>query len=426
MSIAFGRGGSVLSCRYDAPVGTNLGPFKDAVSELLQRLDAAGPNDVMPVLLDVLEQALGASGVRLLMADVEERFLETWPELEAGTETETAAVSVDGSAHGQAYRTGKVVGAEVSGAPTLIAPITTRREREGVVEIRFAERPGDETKSVVEIIGVVLGYYINAADAWTDEFHLVRRKRNMALAAEIQWSLLPLGAFSNEQVALAGALEPAYEVGGDCFDYNCGLTCLTAGVFDAMGHGLGAARLSSLGVNAIRNARRCGGDIQAQARSLHELLRPRFEEEGFMTGILVDMDLTDPRGSRILVAGHPAPILQRGDEPAVLLDVDPNVPFGMPFDASYAPEDVALLPGDRLALYSDGIVEARPNDGSSFGVEGLVAELDSLRGASPREAARRVTRAVRQHRAGDLTDDATILIVDVRDGADEYLTRPTT
>ena len=41
----------------------------------------------------------------------------------------------------------------------------------------------------------------------------------MTLAAEMQWSLLPPLSFAAGGVTIAGLLEPAYEVGGDCFDY---------------------------------------------------------------------------------------------------------------------------------------------------------------------------------------------------------------
>jgi serine phosphatase RsbU (regulator of sigma subunit) len=74
----------------------------------------------------------------------------------------------------------------------------------------------------------------------------------MTLPAEIQWSLLPLATFASDDIELSGALEPAYDVGGDAFDYACGSDVATIGLFDAMGHGLASARLSSLAIAAFR------------------------------------------------------------------------------------------------------------------------------------------------------------------------------
>jgi len=64
-------------------------------------------------------------------------------------------------------------------------------------------------------------------------------------------------------------------------------------------------------------------------------------------------------------------------------------------------------------LFSDGVVEARPDDGEAYGLGSLFRELEALRDLAPREATRRVTRAVREHRSGDLVDDATILMIDI-------------
>jgi serine phosphatase RsbU (regulator of sigma subunit) len=63
-------------------------------------------------------------------------------------------------------------------------------------------------------------------------------------------------ALEAPEYAVAGALEPAYEVGGDTFDYAAQPEALTVSVTDAMGHGLQAALLAGLAVAALRNARR--------------------------------------------------------------------------------------------------------------------------------------------------------------------------
>ena len=103
-----------------------------------------------------------------------------------------------------------------------------------------------------------------------------------------------------------------------------------------------------------------------------------------------------------------------GAEPATILDVEGGLPFGMPFDATVRVAPLPLRGGDRLVVFSDGVVEARPDDGEAYGMELLLRALDDVRDASPREATRRITRGVREHRDGDLSDDATILMIDIR------------
>jgi hypothetical protein len=74
----------------------------------------------------------------------------------------------------------------------------------------------------------------------------------------------------------AGQLVPAYEVGGDLFDYAAGTDELFVSVIDAMGHGLRASLLGTLAVTALRNARRTGLALADQLRQADRVLHPQF------------------------------------------------------------------------------------------------------------------------------------------------------
>lgn len=380
---------------------------------LLESLDAVGLSGLMPTLLDHLAPILDAVGVRLLIADMETRRFDARDVLRAGDGPHSQEIEIQGSVHGRAYTDGGVARAEIDGRSVLITPVTARRERQGVLEVTLGRAPTDEDVDVVETLGVLFGYLVTAGDLWTDEFHFARRRRDMTLAAEIQWGLLPLTAFSSREISIAGALEPAYEGGGDAFDYACGDRNLTLAIFDSMGHGLRAARLSSLCVGTFRNARRAGRSILEQADMIHEILLPGFELEGYTTGAILDIDLASPERSLVVNAGHEQPFLQRGDASPVQVGLQPDIPFGMPFPAERRVEELALEPGDRLTLFSDGMIEAQPDGGEIFGLDALGQILADTRRLPPRETARVATRAVRDHRAAHLEDDATIVVVDI-------------
>jgi hypothetical protein len=382
---------------------------------LLDALDAAGLSGLMPTLLDHLAPLVGAVGVRLLIADVEGRRLEVREGLKAGEGPRSQEIEIEGSVYGRAYTDGGVAHAEIDGHPVLITPVTARVERQGVLEVTLGRVPNNEDVDTVETLGVLLGYLVTAGDLWTDEFHFARRRRDMTLAAEIQWSLLPLAALSTREISIAGALEPAYEVGGDTFDYACGDRTLTAAIFDSMGHGLRAARLSSLCVATFRNARRAGRSILEQADLIHRTLLPGFDLEGYTTGAILSIDLHAPQESLVVNAGHEQPFLQRGGAEPAQVALSPELPFGMPFPAERRVQELPLEPGDRLTLFSDGMIEAQPEGGEMFGIDGLARLLRDTRELSPRETARVATQAVKDHRAADLQDDATIAIVDVPD-----------
>src|SRR5438093_28808 len=284
----------------------------------------------MPILLDTLGPVVDPLVVRLLNADVVERVLNVWGESGRHPAPPARWVATEGSVHGDVYRTGAPARVKIEGHQGILAPVTARRERIGVLEVLIDRPPTEDIQAAVSSAGLLLGYLITAADRWTDEFHVARRRKDMNLAAEIQWNLLPLAAVSTDRASLACALEPAYEVGGDAYDYSYGRRFITAGIFDAMGRGVNAARVSALGLAAFRNGRRSGHDFADQAQFIHQTVVDRAEREGFMTGQLLAVELGDPERSLIVNAGHPSPLLQR-DGKAQRLELEIDLPFGMPF-----------------------------------------------------------------------------------------------
>jgi serine phosphatase RsbU (regulator of sigma subunit) len=88
-----------------------------------------------------------------------------------------------------------------------------------------------------------------------------------------------------------------------------------------------------------------------------------------------------------------------------------RIPFGLETEGLTVGEEI-LQPGDWLALYTDGITEARDATGAWFGEERLVEFLthEIAAGQPPPETVRRLTQAVLAHQNGELQDDASILL----------------
>ena len=134
---------------------------------------------------------------------------------------------------------------------------------------------------------------------------------------------------------------------------------------------------------------------------------------GFATALLVAVDLADPRRSSMVNAGHPPPFLLRGRAAPRRLSPEVALPLGLSWPNHLVAQPLPLAPGDRLALFSDGVVEARSESGEPFGEDRLRGRLEELRDLSPREAARRTIASVREHRGAELTDDATLMLIDL-------------
>jgi serine phosphatase RsbU (regulator of sigma subunit) len=92
-----------------------------------------------------------------------------------------------------------------------------------------------------------------------------------------------------------------------------------------------------------------------------------------------------------------------------------DVPLGLDLIDPQVGEE-HLEPGDRLLIYTDGVVEGRDAAGQFFGVERLVDLVfrHSAEGRSAAETLRRLNQAILEHQDGVLKDDATTLLVEWR------------
>jgi serine phosphatase RsbU (regulator of sigma subunit) len=126
-----------------------------------------------------------------------------------------------------------------------------------------------------------------------------------------------------------------------------------------------------------------------------------------------------------VLAGHLPPILVRGGRSVTELSHPPRTPLGV---RGTPPDRLTvghqqLEPGDRLLLYSDGVVEARTAHGEFFGEDRLVdfTRRAELAGLPAPETLRRLTAAVLAHQHGQLQDDATLVLLDW--SADDHAVR---
>ncbi|HET9656835.1 MAG TPA: PP2C family protein-serine/threonine phosphatase [Kineosporiaceae bacterium] len=168
---------------------------------------------------------------------------------------------------------------------------------------------------------------------------------------------------------------------------------------DAMGHQVPAAQLATLAVAALRQSRRRGATLIEQAHDTNTALTAHAREDQFVTGLLLRIDLDSGAGN-LVNAGHPAPYRLR-DGLVERLSFAPDPPFGMFPDTTYQVHDLDLLPGDRLLLVTDGMLErnaARLD---------IPRELTTSPGLHPRETVQHLVRQVgsgggsqgRRHRA---------------------------
>ena len=230
----------------------------------------------------------------------------------------------------------------------------------------------------------------------------------------MQWDLLPPLVLKTERVAVAGLLEPAYEVAGDCFDYALNGPLLHLGVFDPLGHGVASALIAALCVGSYRHDRRESHPLEQVHAHLDAAVAAEFPD-AFATGQLARIDV-DTGTMTWVNAGHPRPMLIRRGRVIGEMHCDPTMPWGLGSLTGATPVPMAtdtLEPGDGVLFYTDGVVEARIPGGDEFGADRL-ADLASQHASDqlePEEVLRRLVSSILAHQDDRLADDATLVLV---------------
>lgn len=382
----------------------------EGLGGLLSILDEAHPAELVPVVQGHLARTFGATDTRLLVADYSQAVLSQAGSPPAG---EVISVPVEGSDAGTAFREQRPVEAADGAGSVLYLPVSLRSERLAVLRVALPRPPDDATTASLGRLATTVAYVLHAAGRYTDTFERVRRFEQLSLPAEMQWALLPPRAFRCGRFALAGQMIPAYNVGGDLFDYGIEADRLTVAVMDAMGHGLGASVLAGMAVASLRNERRAGSSLAEMLQRTDRILHERSRGDSFVTAVLVEIDARTGEAS-IAAAGHPPARLLR-DRQVSEVEMAARFPLGLTGTTTYHPTRFRLDGGDRLLLITDGAIDAS-SDGEDFGDRRLDEVLLATSKLPVGEAVRHLQHTLQTHtQPAALRDDATFVLIDWHD-----------
>lgn len=221
----------------------------------------------------------------------------------------------------------------------------------------------------------------------------------LAAAQEVQEVLLPEQIETVPGFKVETAYQPAQQVGGDFFQVlpaHGGGLLLAIG--DVAGKGLPAAMLVSVLVGAIRATADHTHSPEEMLLSLNERLMGRAKG-GFSTALAAHI-AADGHVS-MANAGHLSPYLDGREVP-----MPGALPLGIQANVRYETSELYLAPGSRLTFYSDGVVEARNEQGELFGFERSKAIST--------QSAEAIAEAARQF---GQSDDITVVTIEREDAA---------
>ncbi|MCU1379809.1 MAG: hypothetical protein JWN29_2792 [Acidimicrobiales bacterium] len=370
----------------------------------------ADPSSIPDILLRAAGR-LDATDVVVYLVDFGQTTLEPVPDRSAHADV-SHSEEVAASMAGRAFTDQQVTTAERPDGVRVWVPIVEGSDRTGVLALTVAA-VDEEVVRGCEELGLLAGNLIATHARSTDVYNLYRRRHALSLAASMQWDLLPPLVLKTDRLSVACLLEPAYEVGGDCFDYALNDADFNIAVIDAMGHGVAAALIAALTVGSYRHDRREARSLEYIHASLDAAMASHFPE-AFATGQVAQVDV-DTGVMTWTNAGHPCPLLLRDGQVIRQLECQPSLPWGLGAldERSVATATESLEPGDAVLFFTDGVVEAALPGGGRFGVDRLadLAGQHASKELQPEEIVRLLVRAVIEHQDHGLADDATIVLM---------------
>lgn len=378
------------------------------VHDLLQASHLASPDSLADIVTYHL-RPLGVHRSTIYLADLQQVWLTPLPDRQV---RDQKPLAIDTTLAGLAYRTVSVqVGDIESERLQAWVPLVDGTERLGVLEV-VVDSLEEITLRRLRMLASLVALLVVSKESYSDTYARVRRRRDMTIQAEMEWALMPPLTFATGQVILSAALEPAYDVGGDAFDYSLIGDTLHLSMFDAIGHDLFAGLITSVGMASCRNTRCAGLDLADMVAVTDQAIAAQFGADRFLAGLFAHLHL--PSGQlRWINCGYSPPLLIRGFKPITVFDHSPRPPLGL--DVNEAPvHNEQLQSGDRVLFYSDGITEARSPKGALFGLDRLSDFVisNTARGMPAPETLRRLTHAILDYQQGRLSDDATVVLVE--------------
>ena len=256
-----------------------------------------------------------------------------------------------------------------------------------------------------------LGYVVTER-IFSDGRRLLTIEKELAIAREIQTSILPTGIPEITSLVISAAYRPMTTIAGDFYEFipvdehRVGFL-----VADVSGHGVPAALIAAMIKVAMQSLIDCAhrpGDV---LNGLNHILSGQLQSQLVSAAYLwIDME----RGSALYsAAGHPPLIcwrhgrLERIESNGILIGVVP--------EADYPVREIPLDLGDRFLLYTDGVIEPENAAGDSFGDRQLEDIVRRNQSRSPSDLSDDLLTSVRRWQPASVTqqDDITLIVIDV-------------
>jgi phosphoserine phosphatase RsbU/P len=256
--------------------------------------------------------------------------------------------------------------------------------------------------------------WVAAEKVVADERRLLSIENELSVAREIQASILPCRVPDlDESLHIFAAYHPMTAVAGDFYDFlpvdqhRVGVL-----VADVSGHGVPAALIAAMMKMAVQSVVPCAHSPRDVLQGLNRMLSGQAPDQ-FVTAAYLFID-TQNYKARYSAAGHPPLLLSRR---GTIYRLESNgIVFGVLPQPDYPVRDIPICPGDRLLLYTDGVIEPENAKGKSFGESELEKIVLETQSRPPSDLVDKLLTGIRSWQPASMgqQDDITLVVIDVR------------
>ena len=301
----------------------------------------------------------------------------------------------------------------------LVVPLVYKERVIGVLDLEHVKKNffNEEHKRTIITLAAQIAIAIENARLYEQIARQEKRlERDLALARELQFRLLPPALPQLDHLEVAARSVSARQIGGDFYDflnYAVGRTAFIIG--DVSGKGAPAAIYAALVSGILRSHAPMEPGAAEMLAAVNMSLGERRIEAQFVSIICAVWD--DSRQTLVLAnSGLPRPVFCRDGKVQVIEAT--GLPLGLFEEADYDEFSFQARPGDLFVFFSDGILDATSRKGELFGrerVEQIVAGCSEKSAAQTLEVIR---EAVAEYSSvGDAFDDQTIVVLKVKEGS---------
>jgi len=255
--------------------------------------------------------------------------------------------------------------------------------------------------------------WVAAEKVFADERRLLSIEKELAVAREIQASILPNNVPELSGMRISAAYCPMTAVAGD-FYWFIAIDTHRAGflVADVSGHGVPAALIASMIKVAMQLVVTYADDPGLVLRGVERVLSGQLRDDQFVSAAYLWLD-TENRRAVYSAAGHPAVL--RWSQGKLESIQSNGLVFGVMSGCEYPVREISITTGDRFLLYTDGLIEPENTKGESFGDRRLGEVVRESRLLPSSEASDRLLSELRRWQPVPAAqqDDITLIIIDV-------------